>query len=262
MKILKPHVNLENFFSQLTTGTQPALLLDYDGTLAPFHNERDLAFPYPGIPDILNRIIKARHSRVVLISGRWTRDLIPLLGLEELPEIWGTHGIERLKPDGSYDVIKLADLASELLTLVEKWAIENGLKDACELKPGALAIHWRGKPEVQKEEIRKKVMTEWTDRAQEAGLSPVEFDGGIEFRVRGWNKGNAVKSILLEMNHATVAAYLGDDLTDEDAFRAMNDRGLAVLVRTELRDTAADLWLKPPHELLDFLLRWHKTVDV
>jgi len=37
---------------------------------------------------------------------------------------------------------------------------------------------------------------------------------------------------------------------------------LAVLVRTELRDTAADLWLKPPHELLDFLLRWHKTVDV
>ena len=262
MKILKPQVNLEHFFSQLKTCSRPALLLDYDGTLAPFHNQRDMAFPYPGIPDILNHIIKARHSRVVLISGRWTRDLIPLLGLEELPEIWGTHGIERLKPDGSYDLVKLADLTSELLTLVDKWASKEGLKDACEQKPGSLAIHWRGMPEVQKQEIRDAVMKEWSGRAQEAGLSLAEFDGGIEFRLPGWNKGNAVETILSEMTHDCAAAYLGDDLTDEDAFRAMNDRGLAVLVRAELRESAADLWLVPPQELLDFLWRWHNILDV
>jgi trehalose-6-phosphatase len=51
-------------------------------------------------------------------------------------------------------------------------------------------------------------------------------------------------------------AYLGDDRTDEDAFKALAGRGLAVLVREELRPTAAAVWLRPPVELLDFLQRW------
>jgi trehalose-6-phosphatase len=53
-------------------------------------------------------------------------------------------------------------------------------------------------------------------------------------------------------------AYLGDDLTDEDAFRALKGKGLSVLVRKESRTTEADCWLKPPDELLDFLKKWHK----
>jgi len=52
------------------------------------------------------------------------------------------------------------------------------------------------------------------------------------------------------------AAYLGDDNTDEPAFRVMNGRGLSVLVRTKWRETAARLWLQPPEELLDFLTQW------
>jgi hypothetical protein len=52
------------------------------------------------------------------------------------------------------------------------------------------------------------------------------------------------------------AAFLGDDLTDEAAFLAMKGHGLSGLVRRERRDTAADIWLRPPGELRDFLKRW------
>jgi len=54
-------------------------------------------------------------------------------------------------------------------------------------------------------------------------------------------------------------AFLGDDLSDESAFRAVQRagrRGLSVLVRREWRDTAAEVWLRPPTELKEFLLRW------
>jgi trehalose-6-phosphatase len=57
-------------------------------------------------------------------------------------------------------------------------------------------------------------------------------------------------------------AFLGDDLSDEAAFRAVRrigKRGLSVLVRREFRETAAEIWLRPPGELLIFLERWGQT---
>jgi trehalose-phosphatase len=82
------------------------------------------------------------------------------------------------------------------------------------------------------------------------------FEGGIELRASGHTKANAVHAVLAETNEDCAVAYLGDDVTDEDAFRAVKPRGLAVLVRPELRKTAADVWLKPPHELASFLQMW------
>ncbi len=60
-------------------------------------------------------------------------------------------------------------------------------------------------------------------------------------------------TVLSEMDRETAAAYLGDDTTDEDAFKAIHGRGIGVLVRPQFRATAADFWLQPPEELLDFL---------
>ena len=99
----------------------------------------------------------------------------------------------------------------------------------------------------------------WIHLAQEAGLDLLEFDGGVEIRASAPDKGDAVRSLLSEMSANTPAAYLGDDNTDERAFRAINGRGLSVLVRPQWRQTAARLWLKPPEELLDFLARWLKA---
>ena len=74
-----------------------------------------------------------------------------------------------------------------------------------------------------------------------------------------WDKGSAVRTLLAELAPGAAIAYLGDDLTDEDAFHAIGDRGLRVLVRPEQRPSAADIWLRPPEELLAFLGRWARS---
>jgi len=234
-------------------------MLDYDGTLAPFRVQTEKAIPYPGVGRLLSNILKEQHTRVVLISGRWTKDLIPLLGLQHLPEIWGSHGWERLRADGTHEIAKFDVRALRGLAEADRWMEQEGLAKRCEHKPGCLALHWRGLAPKNVQGIRSKAMTKWALLARDTGLALSEFDGGIELRVPGRNKGFAVQTILAEMGNGGMAAYLGDDITDEDAFKAIKGRGLGVLVREEYRQTAADIWLTPPEELLEFLSRWHKT---
>ena len=82
---------------------------------------------------------------------------------------------------------------------------------------------------------------------------------GWKFAHRRADKGNAVRLLLNEVGPQVPAAYLGDDATDESAFQAMQGRGISVLVRPTWRQTAAQLWLKAPDELLDFLRQWLNT---
>jgi trehalose-6-phosphatase len=100
------------------------------------------------------------------------------------------------------------------------------------------------------------VVERWADTADETSLELFEFDGGVEIRVAGTNKAVPVGQLLEESGNDTVAAYLGDDATDEDAFGAIKGRGLSVLVRGEQRETGADIWIQPPEELVAFLRRW------
>jgi trehalose 6-phosphate phosphatase len=250
---------LDTFFLSLKKAPHSALVLDYDGTLAPFRVRPDKAVPYPGVRARLNGIIKAGHTRVVLISGRWTKDLIPLLGLKNLPEIWGSHGWERLQTDGTYQIFPFDERALRGLAEADMWVEEQGLEARCEQKPGCLALHWRGLDAESIARIRVKTSKKWSSLARRTGLQLIEFDGGIELRVPGRNKGHAVKTILKEMGGKAVVAYLGDDITDEDAFNTLKGKGLSILVRDQRRTTAADLRLKPPAELLDFLSRWHRA---
>jgi trehalose 6-phosphate phosphatase len=81
----------------------------------------------------------------------------------------------------------------------------------------------------------------------------------LEIRARAADKGEAVRAFLEEIGADAPIAYLGDDNTDESAFKALQGRGLTVLVRPKWRTTAAQFWLKPPEELLDFLGLWLKN---
>lgn len=256
MKILNPDIDLELFYRRRKEVSQKALLLDYDGTLAPFHKEPNKAEPYPGIREVLNRIMQVPDIRVVIITGRWTKDLVPLLQLEKQPEIWGSHGLERLKTDGSYEIDSMDEHHLDGLVVADELIEEVGLSSRCEKKPGCLAIHWRGLDEGKVKEIKNLVEPRWSTLAQAWQLNLLEFDGGLELRVPARNKGDAVETILEEMAQDAVGAYLGDDLTDEDAFKAIKGKGIGILVRDELRPTAADLWIRPPEELLTFLSGW------
>lgn len=261
MKTLNPKKKLSEFFNCLKKSQSRILLLDYDGTLAPFRVERDKALPYPGVAEVLKQLIQDSGTRLVLISGRCLDDLIPLLGLDHLPEIWGSHGGERLLLDGIYQKAVLSKAAAEGLEASAGWVTGMGWGGLLESKPFSLALHWRGMKPGEMEEMRARVLTYLPRLVEGTGLSLHEFDGGLELRPPGITKGEAVETILAEMQGETVSAYLGDDLTDEDAFAAMKGRGLGVLVRKELRETRADLWLMPPEELLDFLKRWQTATS-
>lgn len=256
VEILQPQLNLVHFVQNLCHVQHRALLLDYDGTLAPFCIQRHKATPYPNIREILETIIDLNHTRVVFVSGRWTKDLIPLLGLKRLPEIWGSNGLEHLMPDGTYELTQLDISTMEALAEAENLILKMQLASYCEKKPGSLALHWRGQSQEVIKEISDKVWSNLQAIAQQSELLIEEFDGGIELRSLNINKGLVVEKLLLEMGQDCGVVYLGDDFTDEDAFYAIKGKGLSVLVRHCLRPTLADLWLKPPDELLRFLKSW------
>ena len=249
-------LELQFFFDELGRAQTSALLLDYDGTLAPFRQDRYEALPYRGLPVLLTEIMNTGQTRVVLISGRPAHEVASLLGIQPHPEIWGVNGLQRLRPDGSCELPYLDEISAQALAEVDMWLYRLGLHHLAEHKPGSLAMHWRGLSPGDQSDIRNLVLLGWAPVAHRAGLVLQEFDGGVEIRMADRNKADAVRTILAEMDSEAPVAYLGDDQTDEDAFRILQDRGLCVLVRPQWRETAATVWLKPPAELLVFLCDW------
>jgi trehalose-phosphatase len=131
-------------------------------------------------------------------------------------------------------------------------------------KANGVVMHWRGATRKQAAQIEQRTRELFEPLARMEGLALLEFDAGLELRA-GRNKGGAVEAILAEAgaglgdNADCPVAYLGDDLSDEAAFGAVNRigrRGLSVLARRKWRETAAAVWLRPPAELREFLERW------
>ncbi|HXP17369.1 MAG TPA: trehalose-phosphatase [Terriglobales bacterium] len=254
MEALERQIISGSFLERLRCAPFRVLLLDYDGTLAPFQVDRNRAVPYPEVPPLIARIM-AQGTRVVLISGRPAREVLTLIGTDPTPEIWGSHGLERLLPDGRYEVGPAPAHQDHLLAAAALLR-DAGLESQTELKPGGVAVHWRGLEGAKAERLAREVSQLWKPLLERAPLRLLEFDGGLELRVAGPGKGDAVRAILKESGEGSAVAYLGDDQTDEDAFRALTGRGLTVLVRPQSRPTAAEVWLQPPHELLQFFREW------
>src|SRR5260370_40819006 len=80
-----------SFLERVRRATSRALLLDYDGTLAPFTPDRTRAFPYREVPELVSQIMR-QGTRVILISGPPATGLLFLSGIHPHPDIWGTHG--------------------------------------------------------------------------------------------------------------------------------------------------------------------------
>ena len=104
-----------SFFNTVAAAKARVLLLDYDGTVAPFSADRRRAFPYPDIPKLLRQIMTSCSTRLIVISGRAAHEIPALLGLNPAPEIWGTHGVERMHADGRYEEIEATNAALQAL---------------------------------------------------------------------------------------------------------------------------------------------------
>ena len=256
MKQLTDTGNLDRFFAELAESDDSLLMLDYDGTLAPFVNDPMKAYPYPGVRERLQRITAQCRTSLAMVSGRSIDDLMLLLRIEPLPEIWGSHGLEHRDPDGTRTMRPLPERTREGFRRIRAFVTEHNLEPLTEYKLSGAAFHWRPLAPARASALRASLHMYWDTAAPEHGFDLHPFDGGIELRVAGVSKANAIEDLLADANPGTPAAFLGDDLTDEDGFRALKGRGVSALVRPEVRPTGADCWLVPPDELLAFLDRW------
>jgi len=251
---------LDEFFCAISGAAEPLLLLDYDGTLAPFRVDRFKSRPWAGVRTLLSQIQNQEKTRMVVVTGRPANEIAPLLGVEPAPEVWGLHGSERLYSDGRRELEQVPAAACARLKTLCGQLRGDAFGGLFEEKPNAVAVHWRGIPTAKAKTIEKRTRALFEPLARMDGLNLLEFEAGLELRA-GRDKGEAVKALLEETSDGMPhpAAYLGDDLTDEAAFRAIKGRGLGVLVRRRPRPTQADIWLRPPLQLRHFLKRWREA---
>lgn len=258
MNILNSDFDPDDFFPRLRDAPHRLLMLDYDGTLAPFTPTRGEARPYPALLPVLRELFAHPGCRTVIISGRSVDDIRALLPEASRTEIWGSHGWERRFPDGRYLPPSLGVPAAQTIEKEWEWLTALFPASQIECKPASIALHWRGYEQTDQIMMRALSRKRWRRLLDESSVELHGFDGGIELRARGRSKGDAVRALLGEYSSSPAAAYLGDDRTDEDAFVALGAKGLRVLVRETPRETAADLHLRPPEELLWFLEQWRE----
>lgn len=256
MDLINQSASLDDFFGDFKVKKSRILFLDYDGTLSPFVESRDQAFPYPGIIERIEELTASSTTKLFIITGRTIADLKAVLKLDKYPALIGSHGVEKLEKGSAKIESSISNMAEKALFEIKEWGEEIGLCQFAEIKLSGIAFHWRGLNAEKKDEIKKRVFEKWKDSAPKSDLEMHEFDGGLELRYSKMNKGKAIKPIFEQFNSKALMAYLGDDQTDEDAFEAIGNWGLKVLVRNELRNTRADLRISPPDELLEFLDRW------
>src|ERR1700741_800425 len=156
------HQAIADFFRSCDHTKTARLLLDYDGTLAPFQTDRHKAYPYPGIIPILDRIIQTRRTKVSIVSGRPIKEIQRLLNPLQNFEVWGAHGLEHISVDGAYERASVNPKVVSILHQAEDWLRQSGLLAIAEIKPGGIAVHWRGLAPIEAEDILRRIQTVWS----------------------------------------------------------------------------------------------------
>ncbi|MFN3180304.1 MAG: trehalose-phosphatase [Thermus sp.] len=199
----------------------PLFLLDYDGTLAPIAPRPEEAFPHPEALEVLGALM-ARYPLYV-VTGRRVADLAGLLPLPGL-RVVGGHGLEEGEVGGESRPlfpVDLSPLRRALPSCPGVWLEDKGF---------ALAFHYRG---AEDEERARACLEGWLGAHEELlqalGLEALAGKKVLEIKPKGASKGQAVLS-LLPRHPGHTPIYIGDDITDEDAFQALKGRGLTFKV--------------------------------
>jgi trehalose 6-phosphate phosphatase len=244
----------------LTTERQPAVFYDFDGTLSEIVEDPDSARLVDGAADALTSLSAA--CPVAILSGRDLADVRARIGL---PGLWyaGSHGFELTGPDGTHHqnpdaAASIPVLAGAAADLADQLGHIPGV--VVEHKRFGVAVHYRNAARDRVGEVTAAVRTEGQRTALRVttGREVIELRPNID-----WDKGKTLQWVLdyIRDNEGAgplLPIYLGDDITDEDAFDAVDDDGIAILVRHSDdgdRATAARYALEDPGRVREFTER-------
>ena len=225
---------------------RPLLFLDYDGTLAPIVEDPSAAMPHPAVPDLVAGLAQAHP--VVIVTGRDLAALGRLLGLRV--RAVGLHGAEEGWADGTVESRAAEAHADALADLRASVPEVEGVE--VEEKGAAFAVHYRRATEP---EAARAALETWAE-AVPPGLVPIWGKAVVELRAEGVSKGTAVAAIAASHPDRT-PVYLGDDVTDEDAFAALQAlRTPSVTVKVGEGETAAGHRLADVEAVVAYLRRF------
>lgn len=270
------HPSALNMFEEIVSGSkgkQIVVFLDYDGTLSPIVQDPDCAF----ITDEMREAVKdvAKLFPTAIVSGRSRAKVYDFVQLSELYYA-GSHGMDIKGPSkgnrqrkGNQTV--LCQPAREFLPIIDE--VYRAMIEKVKHIPGAkvennrfcLSVHYRCVDEKKWIELAdqvKMVIKDYSQLRLSHGRKVFEIRPTIK-----WDKGNAVEFLLeslgYEESNDVLPIYIGDDRTDEDAFRVLRERGQGqgILVSKSPKETNASYSLQEPAEVMHFLRRlveWKK----
>ncbi len=234
---------------------RPAVFLDYDGTLTPIVSQPEDAVLSEGMRSVLREL--ADLCTVAIVSGRDRSDVEPLVSLDGLVYA-GSHGFDIKGPDGlrlehEGGRERLPDLEQAERELKARLDPVAGAR--VERKRFAIANHYRNVSERDVPRVEEAVneVAKLHGRLRVSGGKKV-----LELRPDiPWDKGRAVLWLLEALKldgEAVLPFYVGDDVTDEDAFDVLAARGVGVLVGSPAYKTNATYGLRDTAEVQRFLL--------
>ncbi|MDT5175447.1 MAG: trehalose 6-phosphate phosphatase [Mycobacterium sp.] len=238
---------------------QPAVFFDFDGTLSDIVNDPDEARPAAGASEALQEL--AARCPVAVLSGRDLADVRERVGL---PGIWyaGSHGFELTAPDGTHHQ---NDEAAAAIPVLERAATQ--LREQIGSIPGVVVEHKRFGVAVHYRNAARERVGEVSAAVRSAGqhdaLRVTTGREVIELRPDlDWDKGKTLRWVIDHLldsgSGPLVPIYLGDDITDEDAFDAVRHDGVPIVVRHSDdgdRATAALFGLDSPAAVAEFTER-------
>ncbi len=247
----------EDIARLLPAGRRLLLLLDYDGTLVPFHEDPSRAEPGPELLRLLDHLAADPDRKVVIVSGRSADDLRRLF--PGIPcHLLALHGAQYVDPGGH--CLDRVDLGScRARVRLAAGACRAGLSSVpcvrIEDKGAALALHTRG-CDRESEERAMRLFREIALNATVGGdLTILRGSHVVELVPAAADKGSGALWLLERFGPDWYPVYVGDDTTDEDAFRALRDRGATIAVGPPGRATSARHRLDDPAAVRQFLER-------
>ncbi|MCP4650665.1 MAG: trehalose-phosphatase [PVC group bacterium] len=232
----------------LLAGKKPVFFLDYDGTLTPIVERPELAVISQAMKDTVTQLSK-KHTTAV-VSGRMREDVENLVGIEGLFYA-GSHGFDILGGGVSMVQPEAQETIPLVTQIIERLKKEVGTIEGViiEEKKFSMAVHYRLVADEHLELIEAAVLAVVEAHPQlrlMRGKKVYEILPAID-----WNKGKAVRWIMKAMNISwedSTVVYIGDDTTDEYAFRVVRGRGVGILVADGPRPSAAHFQLSSPDQ--------------